>query len=384
MLLTNAFDPDPRVHQEAKALVDAGYAVTILCWDRDYKTPPFEIIDGIKVKRAYVRSTHGRGTIQIFYLFLLFIKMFVRGILENFDIIHCHDFDTLPLGYLIAKSRRIKIIYDSHESYVDMLSTNVNKYLKKLLILCETFLISRIDCVITVGKTLSKEFASRGANHVEIVGNWKDLSDYKVSPQEISTLRKKLSISKNQIVILYIGHLHPRRMITQLLDSVSSNDKLFFLIGGYGELTEVTKRYADQFHNIHYLGYVKPKNIALYTGVCDIVYSAFDFKHPMAKYVAPNKLFDALAAGKSVLTGNFGEIGKIVKQERCGIVLNRYDQKSFQKAFARIIKDRTLLMQYSRNSKVAAKKYNWEIAEKTLLKVYKFKYERDIIFRDAK
>ena len=45
MLLTNAFDPDPRVHHEAKALVESGYDVTILCWDRDYKTPAYEITE---------------------------------------------------------------------------------------------------------------------------------------------------------------------------------------------------------------------------------------------------------------------------------------------------------------------------------------------------
>ena len=64
MLLTNAFDPDPRVHQEARALVENGYDVTILCWDRDYKVPADEMIDGIRIERIYVRSTHGRGSAQ--------------------------------------------------------------------------------------------------------------------------------------------------------------------------------------------------------------------------------------------------------------------------------------------------------------------------------
>ena len=70
MLLTNSFNPDPRVHQEAKTLVENGYDVTILCWDRDLKAPPHEVIDEIIIERIYVRSTHGRESTQILFLLL--------------------------------------------------------------------------------------------------------------------------------------------------------------------------------------------------------------------------------------------------------------------------------------------------------------------------
>ena len=62
MLLTNAFDPDPRVHQEAVSLVNAGYDVTILGWDRDLKAVPKERIDGIHVERIFaVIISHRQG-----------------------------------------------------------------------------------------------------------------------------------------------------------------------------------------------------------------------------------------------------------------------------------------------------------------------------------
>ena len=39
MLLTNAYDPDPRVRQEALALVAMGWRVRIVAWDRDAEAP---------------------------------------------------------------------------------------------------------------------------------------------------------------------------------------------------------------------------------------------------------------------------------------------------------------------------------------------------------
>lgn len=370
MLLTNAFDPDPRVYQEAKALVESGYDVTILCWDRDHKASAHEVIDGIQIERIYVRSTHGRGTTQGLFLFLFWLKAFIRVISRKLHFIHCHDFDTLPLGFFLAKLKRVRVIYDSHESYVDMLAGNVSNYIKNLLVTIEDFLIAYVDCVITVGPTLSHTFSHRGAKRVAVVGNWKDISNYNVSCEKLDAVRVNLSIPKGKIVICYIGHLHPRRIITQLLDSINSNEPYYLIIGGYGELVEDVQSYARHCDNIKYLGYVRPQDIPLYTGVSDVIYSAFDCGHPMAKYIAPNKLFDALAAGKAVLTGDFGEVGQIVKEERCGIVLKNYGPKNFDDALSRLAENQSILLTYFKNAKRASKKYNWDVAKRTLLDIY--------------
>jgi len=109
MLLTNAFDPDPRVYQEAKALVKKGYKVSILCWDRDLKAPLQENIDGIYVERIYVKSTHGRGSTQIIFLLLFWIKALIKALSKKIDVTYCHDFDTLPLGYTISRLKKKQI-----------------------------------------------------------------------------------------------------------------------------------------------------------------------------------------------------------------------------------------------------------------------------------
>ena len=56
MLLTNAFDPDPRVHAEARALIAHGFSVRMVCWDRDLKSPAEENVDGIDIERVHIPS----------------------------------------------------------------------------------------------------------------------------------------------------------------------------------------------------------------------------------------------------------------------------------------------------------------------------------------
>lgn len=125
MLLSNCFDPDPRVHNEARSLVEHGYGVEIVAWDRERLRPANEAIDGIEVRRVFVASSHGRGWTQMFVMPLVFLRMIRKALSVNFDIVHCHDFDTLPAGLLLGWIRRKPVVYDSHEDYAGMLHGSI-------------------------------------------------------------------------------------------------------------------------------------------------------------------------------------------------------------------------------------------------------------------
>src|SRR5262249_43998197 len=121
MLLTNAYDPDPRVRQEALSLLNMGTRVELLAWDRDLKSPAVECVEGVDVRRVFLASTHGRGPAQIFWYAWLYLKFLWRAWRTPFDAVHCHDLDTLPIGYALGRLKRKPVVYDAHESFPDML-----------------------------------------------------------------------------------------------------------------------------------------------------------------------------------------------------------------------------------------------------------------------
>ena len=51
MLLSNPFQPDPRVLKEARSLVQAGYKVTVICWDRKGEFAAREQVEGFDVSK---------------------------------------------------------------------------------------------------------------------------------------------------------------------------------------------------------------------------------------------------------------------------------------------------------------------------------------------
>src|SRR5258705_10536995 len=126
MLLTNAYDPDPRVRQEALALIGMGCRVRLLAWDRDLKSAATECMDGVEVERVFLASRHGRGASQLFFYAWLYLKMLWRGLRTPFVVVHCPDLDTLPLWLVLGELKRKPIVYNAHQSFPDMLEGSVH------------------------------------------------------------------------------------------------------------------------------------------------------------------------------------------------------------------------------------------------------------------
>lgn len=370
MLLTNAYDPDPRVRQEALALIGMGCRVRLIAWDRDLKAVRSELMEGVEVERVFLRSSHGRGSAQLFFYAALYLKMLWRAMRTSFEVVHCHDLDTLPLGFVVGKLKRKPIVYDAHESFPDMLGGNVNSFVRRGLIRLENFLIRRIDLLITVGEKLRRHFVERGARSSVVVGNWKRLEDYSRSAEENCAVRRRLGIPDTALTVVCITHLLRDRKIEELLQAVEESPDVYLIIGGNGVLEELVVHRAAKNPRIRYVGFVRASEIPAYTCAADVVYYGFDPENPNARYSAPNKLFEALAAGRPLITGDFGEIAEIVRRASCGLILPEYSVDEIRTAFA-ILRDTMRRDALASNAKRFGREaMSWEKAEQILYEAY--------------
>ena len=333
MLLTNAYDPDPRVRQEAVSLIGMGCRVRMLAWDRERKAPETQNMEGVEVRRVFLASQHGRGTTQIFFYAWLYVKMVWLGLRTSFDVVHCHDLDTLPLGFVLGKLKRKPIVYDAHESFPDMLEGSVQKPVQHGLVRLENFLIRRIDLLITVGEKLRRHFAERSARRSVVVGNWKRVAEFSRTDAQNQEVRQRLGVPADALLVVCVTQLLKDRKIEELLQAADECTNVHVIIGGKGVLQGLVERAALANPRIHYVGFASGKQIADYTCAGDVIYYGFDPENPNARYSAPNKLFEGLAAGRPLVTGDFGEIAEVVREAECGIVLPRYSVEEISKAF---------------------------------------------------
>lgn len=375
MLLDNAFRPDPRVANEARALAEAGYQVIVVAWDREGGRPPCGDWHGVRVRRLGPRSRHGLGSLQLLYLVVYWWHVFWWLARREVDAIHCHDFDTLPVGWLLAAAKRCRLVYDAHESYADMLGANVAGWIKRAAARLERALIGRADAVLTVGELLARDLERRGARRAWVVGNWKRLSDFDVPAHEVAARRHELGLNGSggaspRLLVGYIGWLNADRGIEPLLAAVRESKGVSLLVGGDGPSATAVRQAEGACSRIRYLGFVDPAQIPLYTSLCDVIYYGLDTSNVNARYSAPNKLFEALAAGRAVVCNAIGEIGRIVREEGCGVTVAELTGESLAAALAALREPERLAACQARAGEAGRQRYNWAEAEQQLLALY--------------
>ena len=370
MLLTNSYDPDPRVRQEALSLRAMGYHVRLLAWDRDGKSPTAEMMEGIQVERVHLPSSHGRGTTQIFFYLAVYLKLIVQAWRISFDIIHCHDLDTLPLGFLVGRLKRKPVVYDAHENFVGMLAGNVHPWVCRALTWIEDSLIARVDLLITVGEKLRQSFVARGARRTAVVGNWKSLKDYQRTEEQNQELRRKLGVPGNALVITCITQLLKNRMIGELVEAARAFPEVYVVLAGKGAMEEQVRKWAAQEPRIIYPGFLHASEVPAYTCASDVIYCGFDLTNPNAAFAAPNKLFEALAAGKPLITPDVGEIGDLVRRANCGEVLPEMSVSALREAI-NLARDPYIRAVWTRNAQdLGRREMNWDKGHAVLKEEY--------------
>jgi glycosyltransferase involved in cell wall biosynthesis len=370
MLLTNAYDPDPRVRQEALALIGMSCRVRLLAWDRDLKAPAAECMEGVEVERIFLASAHGRGMTQLFFYVWLYLKMLWRGMRTSFDVIHCHDLDTLPLGFVLGKLKRKPIVFDAHECFPDMLEGSVPRAVQRGLVILENFFIRRIDLLITVGEKLRLHFAERGARRSVVVGNWKRVGDFSRTGQQNLEVRRRLGIPDSAMVVVCITQLLKDRKIEELLAAIEQRPDVYLILGGKGILEKLVVEAAAMNPRILYVGFASGKQIADCTCAGDVVYYGFDPQNPNARFSAPNKLYEALAAGRPMITGDFGEIAQVVREAECGIVLPEYSVEEIRRALDVLANRSTRASMAANAQRFGGASLNWEKGEEILHREY--------------
>lgn len=362
MLLTNPFLPDPRVYKEAKSLIKAGYEVTIFAWDRECSFPETEILDGIRIMRFAIPSSY--GSLSMVFGLRRFWRAALRAAKnEDFDVVHCHDLDTLPLGLKIAKRMNKKVVYDAHENYASMIEFDVPRPIYLLIRHYEKRLPRRANAVIAVSRPVGDMLSC----DYTVVMNARELEE--TDADMVKKCREKTD--GNGFTITYIGVLEPMRFLLEACDTVKDMDGVRLIIGGYGRLEDDIKSCAYESKRIEFMGRVPYSDVLPCTAASDAVLCVFDPSNRNNLIGTPNKLFEGMMAGRPVLATKGTYSGDMVEKYRCGIAVD-YTPESFREAVIYLKENPGVAEEMGKNGRKAAEEeFNWGIMEKRLIRLYK-------------
>jgi glycosyltransferase involved in cell wall biosynthesis len=240
-LISNNFVNDNRTKRQAKALVEEGYKVTILCPDVSARLKKQETIDGILVKRVLEDwlPTVPKNKEQLGEC-----KKYLQAALdEDPDLYISKDLDTLFYGWLCSKKKKKKLVYNADEYWQDLtlggLGPKTKVYYKIYFFFAERIFIHRASLVTTVNDAIAKKMKS--------VFFLKKLPTVIMNSPELVVLKRNERLRedtgfKNEKIIIYVGIFSEGRGLDKLIQaSKLLQDDFGVVLLGYGPQENLLK-----------------------------------------------------------------------------------------------------------------------------------------------
>lgn len=303
---------DRRVWQEARALREAGYRVSVICpkgrgFERSRETQ-----DGIEIYRHRIWEASSPLGYLIEYKwalaaeFYLALKIYAR---TRFRILHaCNPPDTVFLIGLFFKLFGVRFIFDHHDLSPELYLAKFGRrdLFYPLVSLAERLTLKTADVSLATNQSYREVAITRGGMRPErvfVVRSCPDLKTIRRGPAQ-----PELKQGKNYLVV-YLGVMGPQEGLDLLLESISyiverqnRRDTLFVLIGAGTELPRlkvlVTRKGLDSV--VRFTGRIPDDELAAYLSTADVCVAP-DPANPMNDKSTMNKILEYMAFGRPVV-----------------------------------------------------------------------------------
>lgn len=365
MLLSNPYRPDPRVLSEARALTSEGFTVNLIAWDREQKWPRNAEEEGVLVQRLGPECPSRSASKMLFRLPRFWLGALRASRHKIFDVVHSHDFDTLPLGRIISKLSGKPLLYDAHELYAKMIQSEVGP-LWKLIWWLERTCASQADSTITVSDALANELPPSKSGRAAVVSTTQDPSA--IADVDVKEIRKKYAL--DGFVVSYLGSLEPGRFVEETISAFSPEDGLTVLVAGTGTLTDKVQEAARLNKAVKYIGVVPTDEALRLTMASDLVVAMMDPSNPNNVVGTPGKIINAMSVGRALITTEGLNIAGRVQEAGCGLVVP-WSKEEFRKAVLQIKVDRASVARMGAKGRAYYDQhFSWNRSREGLLKAY--------------
>ncbi len=369
---------DGRVLREARALVEAGFRVTILDIEQDLTRPAEEEIDGIQVKHL-MRPTWFTHTGSKPMRFVKSVEKIVYSALQLIkmpaDIYHAHDVTALPASYLAACLHRKPLVFDAHELPLNELDGTGKKWFLALSTRLLSIILQRCAGIITVSSPIAQEICRRfHVAHVSLVRN---ILAYQ-TPLKSNRLHHYLGVNPEKRLVLYQGNLQEDRDLDTLVRAAAylAEDSMIVLMGKAIGATQAQLEalIADEgvADRVKILPPVPYANLLEWTTSADIgvIINSPDHSFNVCMSL-PNKLFEYLMAGLPVLASPLDAVAQVIRSYDVGHILPSLSPADVGATINSILADRATLSRWSDNARDAAQRdLCWEKESQHLIHLY--------------
>jgi glycosyltransferase involved in cell wall biosynthesis len=389
------FPPDIRVEKEAKALINAGFEVSLLAKRVNVTQPLRERLDyGLEVFRVNIAKQRPFQTV------LNKITLFNRDWFESItdfihlsqpDVLHAHDLYIVPTALGVAKMFNMPLVADLHENIpaahvayranlniACKLASRVleNYYLWRWHERCALRQCTRIIAVVPEATERLINNYRIPPDKICIVSNTEDESTFDVS----SIDHEIVDHYQDNWTALYMGGIGPHRGIDTAIRSaaqVGCTIPNFKLVVVGVQRDEDRKRMiklareADASQYLELVNWVPSHKVNSYIAASDVcIVPHNNFEH--TNTTVPHKLFQYMIMKKPVVVSSCRPLKRIVEDTQSGLVFKANDPHQLSHCIESLYKGGDeCIKKYGNNGlRAALGHYSWKNDSERLVNMY--------------
>jgi len=365
LLALNDFQHDSRLRRVAASLASWGYQVVVLA-EKSESTPGAETWHGVQIER--IKTTQRLWRKRRFLGFWL--RALVTAYREKAQIYHAFDLDTLLPAALAARLRGAKLIYETHELYLELEALRDRPVVRSLWSVIERSLIARSHSVITVNESIAEIYQRRyGIRKPDVILSCPPLKEY---PKR-DLLRKQLRIPSGRKIILYQGVLRSGQGLFLLVELIRQLPGACLVFIGDGPLKEDLQAEVEKKElsgRVFFKNRLPPKDLLYYTASGDLGMLLMESGAPNNFYALPNKVFEYMMAGVPQVVSNFPELKNFVEGTEVGVTVDVKNLEEIVATVKDILLNETELNRLRENCRRIAADFNWEKESEKLKDIY--------------
>ena len=297
-------------------------------------------------------------------------KVYEKALAVDANIYHLHDPELLPWGTKLKK-RGKKVIFDSHEKYVDQIKNK--QYLPKGIKSCVAFaykayeesVLQKIDAVIFPCLANGKHPFEGKCRKAITVDNFPIL-------EELYN-QYDVNIQKEKNALCYTGSLTHNRGITNLVEAMEFINGRLYLAGDCPSEAYIEKlKTMPGWEKVEYLGHLNRDEVRRLIQKCEIGMSA---NLSVGQYNKTDnfstKDYEYMSLGIPVVLTD-GPYNKLAEEYRFGVCVDPEDIEEYADKVNKLLEDKELIQQLGVNGrKAVARFFNWETQAEKLVRLYR-------------
>jgi glycosyltransferase involved in cell wall biosynthesis len=372
---------DRRVWQEACALRDAGYRVSVISPRRGEFQSSYECCEGIEIYRHSLWEASSPLGYLVEYgwaltaEFWLAVKVYRRS---RFRILHaCNPPDTIFLIGRLFRPLGVRFIFDHHDLNPELYEAKFGKksgLLYRLIRLAERMTYRAAAVAIAPNDSYREIAIERGSmppDRVFVVRSSPDLSKIQ---QKLPQPELK---SGKRFLVVYLGVMGPQEGLDLLLQSIvyfrkrrQSDDTRFVLMGAGSEVPRLKRLAVEKGLGslVHFTGRIPDEEVTAYLSTADVCVAP-DPKSPMNDKSTMNKVLEYMAYGRPVVLFDLTE-GRHAAADGA-LYARPNDPADFAEKIIQLLDSDALRQQLGEAGRQRIQEQlSWEVQKQELLRAY--------------